>query len=94
MFDKTIKLCVFIVMIAAITTAASASCPSNTERSTTTIVGVKETISGNEIKYSLDTTDQSPSEGVPGVIELCIYPSPEYNGNIEDLTPLFPDWKG
>jgi len=33
-------------------------------------------ISGKEAKYSITTTNESPSEGVPGLIEYCVYTSP------------------
>src|SRR5256885_1326489 len=34
------------------------------------------TISGKEATYSITTTNESPSEGAPGLIEYCVYTSP------------------
>jgi hypothetical protein len=34
------------------------------------------TTSGGEAKYSITTTNENPSEGVPGLIEYCVYTSP------------------
>jgi hypothetical protein len=34
------------------------------------------TTSGGEAKYSITTTNESPSEGIPGLIAYCVYTSP------------------
>ena len=34
------------------------------------------TTTGGEAKYSITTTNENPSEGIPGLIEYCVYTSP------------------
>jgi hypothetical protein len=62
------------------TEQSSSGCPSSSslesQKNEDPSLQASYTISGKEATYSITTTNKSPSEGVPGLIEYCVYTSP------------------
>src|SRR6266850_3280 len=47
------------------------------------LVGASFTTSVNTATYTLDSlVDRNPSNGVPGLIEYCVYPGPQPDGGV------------
>ena len=65
---------------AAAVGSASSGCPNSdsleSHKNEDPALQVSYTISGKEATYSITTTNESPTEGVPGLIEYCVYTSP------------------
>jgi hypothetical protein len=84
-----IGVCLFAIVLLALPGAAAAAagtgqsgsaCPSASSLeghvSEDPALQVSYTISGNVATYSITTTNENPSEGVPGLIAYCVYTSP------------------
>src|SRR5436190_2315562 len=65
---------------AAVATESSSACPGSSSLESHTnedpALQASYTISGREATYSITTTNESPSEGIPGLIAYCVYTSP------------------
>jgi len=66
--------------------AVAPGCPDPAGRPTSSIVGASYSVSSLTATYSFDSlVDRSPSAGVPGLIEYCVFAS---TGTLNTLTPL------
>ena len=55
-------------------------------------VSVGMTPAGNVVTYSVTTVNKSPSDGVPGVISLCVYPNAGDTSGMAGVVSLFDSW--
>lgn len=76
--SKSLRAIGFSVLLAFATEQVAASCPASNSLGnfqSSNLVGATSEQNGNDITYYFDSfVDRNPTDGVPGLIEYCVYP--------------------
>jgi len=90
-----------LTIFSPLSAAAATNCPDAgtvltvSKPISSSLLSYSTTEKGSNVNYTLNTSNQTPAGGIPGVAALCIYPgSPPGNSfaSVTGESPIFPTW--